>query len=545
MRNHSQGPRDALVFVRTGGTWTYQATLQPESGASESVAIDGNTALVGSFDAVHVYVRSGSAWTQQARLVAPDRGPGAASWRFGNSGPRSIALEGSTAIIGAAHAPVGGSTQQGAVYVFTRSGVAWSPQAKLTRSAGTANAWLGSDVALSGDTVLASGGGRGAYVFERSGATWVERPALQIPLPPPSCTVCPRIPVDVGSLAIDGNTAAVLGAQGEGGHLPKAAYSFKRLGTSWFLQEQLIASDGHLQSGVAVAGNTVLAGAPNYGSGESGGYFRVGPGAAYVFALSHTLPNQPPGAPTLTVSVSGTTVNLSWTPAAGPSALSYIVEAGTATGLANVFNGNVGSTTQLSAVAPPGTYYLRVRGINAFGTGAASNERVVTIAAPGSPTVTSALESGGFLNVAWLPGPGGSATSHRLDFYAGSTLLGSIAAGASTTVAIPLPAGIRGTLGVRVTAFNGAAASPASALFAFTIGPPCTPPASPTVSGGIAAGTASVTWTLVADATLYVLSAGTTQGGTQYMPPTDLGVNTGVSASGLPAGFTAWVRVFA
>ena len=58
-------------------------------------------------------------------------------------------------------------------------------------------------------------------------------------------------------------------------------------------------------------------------------------------------------------------------------------------------------------------------------------------------------------------------------------------------------------------------------------------------------GTASVNWLAVAGAASYVLSAGTTPGGTQYMAPTNLGTNTGASASGLPAGFTAWVRVFA
>jgi hypothetical protein len=349
----------------------------------------------------------------------------------------------------------------------------------------------------------------------------------------------------VGGLAIDGNTAVVLGAPGEGGTLPNAAYSFKRVGTSWFLHEQLVASDAEVQSGIGVAGNTVIAGAPHFGS-RFEDTFLVGPGAAYVFALSDTLPNQPPGAPTLTASASGSIVNLSWTPATGPSAVSFIVEAGSAPGLSNVFNGNVGNTTQLSAPAPPGTYYVRVRGVNAFGTGAASIERVVAVGGvPGTPTVTSALESGGILNVAWLAGSGNAATSHRLDFYSGSTLVASMTVGAATTAAIPVPPGTRGNYGVRVTALNGAAASPASALFAFTLGTPCTAPASPSISGGVVGGTASVTWTPVAGATAYVLSAGTTQGGTQYMAPTQMGTNTGASASGLSAGFTAWVRVVA
>jgi hypothetical protein len=58
-------------------------------------------------------------------------------------------------------------------------------------------------------------------------------------------------------------------------------------------------------------------------------------------------------------------------------------------------------------------------------------------------------------------------------------------------------------------------------------------------------GTGSVSWPAVAGATAYVISAGTTQGGTQILGPTNIGATTGASASGLPAGFQAWIRVIA
>ena len=147
--------------------------------------------------------------------------------------------------------------------------------------------------------------------------------------------------------------------------------------------------------------------------------------------------------------------------------------------------------------------------------------------------------------MSWVPGPGTPAVSHLLNFFSGSALVATLTAGATTTVAIPLPAGINGLFGVRVTAIVGLAASPPSELFSFTLGAGCTPPASPSLSGGVSGGTASVTWPPVAGAASYVLTAGTTQGGTQYVPPTNLGLNTGASASGLPSGFTAWVRVVA
>ena len=98
---------------------------------------------------------------------------------------------------------------------------------------------------------------------------------------------------------------------------------------------------------------------------------------------------------------------------------------------------------------------------------------------------------------------------------------------------------------MRVTALNGAIASPTSPLFNFTIGPSCTVPTAPVVSGGIVSGTATIGWPAVAGRRRYIVSAGTTQGGTQILGPTNFGATTGASASGLPAGFQAWVRVIA
>ena len=255
-----------------------------------------------------------------------------------------------------------------------------------------------------------------------------------------------------------------------------------------------------------------------------------------------------PGAPTLSGSVSGTTANLTWTPSpSGGAPTSYILQAGTVSGESNLFNGNVGLTTTLTSGVGPGTYYVRVRAANDVGISLPSNEVTLTVGggAPGKPTVTSAIANGGILTVSWLAGAGPVPTSHRLDFYAGAALVATVNAGAGTSIGIPIPPGIQGTFGVRVTARNGSVAGPASELFTFTIGPACTVPASPNVSGGVVGGTASVNWPAVPGATSYTLSAGTVQGGTQYLPPTNIGANTGASASGLPAGFTAWVRVIA
>jgi hypothetical protein len=88
----------------------------------------------------------------------------------------------------------------------------------------------------------------------------------------------------------------------------------------------------------------------------------------------------PPSPPSLSHTVSGSTVTFTWTaPAFGP-VTSYVVEAGSATGLSNLAAANVGNVlTQSFAGVPPGTYFVRVRALNAQGASIASNERIVTV----------------------------------------------------------------------------------------------------------------------------------------------------------------------
>jgi hypothetical protein len=171
--------------------------------------------------------------------------------------------------------------------------------------------------------------------------------------------------------------------------------------------------------------------------------------------------------------------------------------------------------------------------------------------APGQPTVTTATATGSTLQITWTSGAGAPPTAHRLDFFAGSAAVASLNVAAATTVSIPIPAGTAGSFAVRVTALSGATAGPPSSPFPFTIGSSpggggCTAaPASPVVTGSIVAGTATVSWPAVQGATSYIVSAGSTQGAANLYSPTNVGPNTTVSASGLPAGFSAWVRVIA
>lgn len=86
-----------------------------------------------------------------------------------------------------------------------------------------------------------------------------------------------------------------------------------------------------------------------------------------------------PTAPSsLTFSIDGRNVTLGWAPASNAAA--YVVEAGSASGLADLASADVGFVTGLSTAVPPGTYYVRVRGVNACGQlGPSSTEIVVSV----------------------------------------------------------------------------------------------------------------------------------------------------------------------
>jgi len=87
----------------------------------------------------------------------------------------------------------------------------------------------------------------------------------------------------------------------------------------------------------------------------------------------------PPLPPQLIVRATGLAVTVSWASAGGCAPTSYVLLAGSAPGLANIAQVNAGGQTGLSAVAPAGTYFVRVIGSNAYGS-ATSEERTARIA---------------------------------------------------------------------------------------------------------------------------------------------------------------------
>jgi predicted nicotinamide N-methyase len=72
------------------------------------------------------------------------------------------------------------------------------------------------------------------------------------------------------------------------------------------------------------------------------------------------------------------TVTFSWTPPPGSETpVGYMVEVGSDPGLSDVAAIRVGNVTSFTTDVPPGTYFVRVRAVNALGAGLPSSEVVV------------------------------------------------------------------------------------------------------------------------------------------------------------------------
>jgi hypothetical protein len=266
------------VFTQSGGAWTQQGSKfigagnvgAAEQGKSIALSADGNTMLVGGWKddsnqgAAWVFTRSGDIWTQQGAKLVGTGAIGAAQRG------RSVGLsaDGNTALIGASL----DNTNIGAGWIFTRSGGVWTQQAKLIGSGVIGIATQGTAAAISGDGTTVILGGPwddseqgAAWIFTRSGGVWTEQTKLI-----GTGNVGPARQGGSVALSYDGNTALIGGTE-DNSHQTGAAWVFSRNAGVWSQQgAKLVGTGGDggpanmIQQGSAVSlsadGNIALVG---------------------------------------------------------------------------------------------------------------------------------------------------------------------------------------------------------------------------------------------------------------------------------------------
>ena len=195
--NDNVGKGAVWIFTRTNGEWTQQGnklvgTGYDASGGSVSqgwsvaLSADGNTMAEGGRQdnsnrgAVWIFTRSGGVWLQQgSKLTASDE---SGAGEFGVS--VALPADGNTLAVGGPHD--GDLTNNGAVWIFTRTNGEWTQQGnKLVGTGAIGAANQGNSVALSADgNTLAVGGstdasGVGAvWVFVRRAGLWTQMKKL-------------------------------------------------------------------------------------------------------------------------------------------------------------------------------------------------------------------------------------------------------------------------------------------------------------------------------------------------------------------------------
>eukprot|EP00592_Proboscia_alata_P002600 CAMPEP_0194377640 /NCGR_PEP_ID=MMETSP0174-20130528/32178_1 /TAXON_ID=216777 /ORGANISM="Proboscia alata, Strain PI-D3" /LENGTH=556 /DNA_ID=CAMNT_0039159139 /DNA_START=76 /DNA_END=1746 /DNA_ORIENTATION=+ len=274
----------AYIFDSNGSEWAEMTKLTTSDEFSFrfgcSVAIDEGTAIVGAsgykgaesvYGAAYIFSNSGiNNWVFQKKLMASDDGDHPASVKdyFGGS----VALDGNTVIIGAR----GGGNDVGAAYVFVRNESKWEFQERMVAHDTFFGNRFGTSVALDGDTAVI-GADNAVYIFTRKGSKWTYIQKLD----DSSNDKFGR------HVALD-TDIAVVGAIG-------SAIVYVRSGAEWALRQKLLAKDlgtsfeYSIASIVAIEGTTIVLHFPVYDVANSAYiYTRTGSGSKWTVAANLT-----------------------------------------------------------------------------------------------------------------------------------------------------------------------------------------------------------------------------------------------------------------
>jgi hypothetical protein len=243
----------ALASVTRSGVPHYvmselvSSKSRPSGYLGWDVAISGKTVVVdadgtradgqANAGAIYIFTRSRSGkgrLTQRAVISAPGE------QYYDEVGP--VAVSGDTIVVGSSYATVGATTQAGAAYVFERPASGWKstshPTATLTLGTAVTYAHVGTSVAIAGSTIV----------------------------------------VGAPNQTVGANTE-----QGEALVYTKPTHGWKTSSTPVELTSASGAQDDGLGQSVAIAGATIVAGAPGR---EVGGHDNAG--IADVFVKPHS-----------------------------------------------------------------------------------------------------------------------------------------------------------------------------------------------------------------------------------------------------------------
>ena len=285
-------------------------------GSSIALSSDGITMAVGaSLDnvgsnsdqgSVYLFSKSGNNWILQSQIFASD---GLTNDSFGSS--VSISGDGNTLVVGA---PGSDINSIGAVYVFTRSNGVWTQQPKILVTPNINNPssimGFGSKVIISADgsTLFAGTRSGGQYIYSLSSGVWTQ----QADLAQQNGFNIFYHQGNYAALSADGNTA-LLGYESfpVNGVASGTAFFYSRTNGVWTLQSQVTPPNLDANSnfgssvGLSADGNTAIIGSPYSNSGKGNAFIYSRSGT--VWSLQSTL--NPQG--NLLASIFGSSVSIS------------------------------------------------------------------------------------------------------------------------------------------------------------------------------------------------------------------------------------------
>lgn len=318
----SQHTQEVFEYQKTGGTYSLKNTITPSvptKSFGHHVEVSGSWMAVAAPEfgppypsgagKVFLFKKQGNSWVEQTILTGP-----ASERNFGGDG---IGLEGNQLV--ATSRPVVFPSPGGTMSIFNQTGNSWNLTGSIHKPGYD---WFGIDMDHSGNRIVGTGSVNSnlgivrATIFVKSGGSWVEEDEVIVPSPVPFAIALPRdvaiendqvvltaivpgtkhwvlsnnngdwvIEQEINTPPSDFFTnrwaeiqgsRILIGAAARTDFFSDAVHIFEHSGSNYALSETLTASDngaGVLMWGLAVDGNTIVAGCPGF----------LSPGKVYVF----------------------------------------------------------------------------------------------------------------------------------------------------------------------------------------------------------------------------------------------------------------------